>query len=112
MKIFDLEDLTRGIYLVAEHLGTVVGHAFLEPLSRAATSPVVRLTIAVHEGLRGQGLPADTQVLIVTQSRPAMLGAGRDRRSASRSRASSSSRRLLAERSLCCYFASEQGGVA
>lgn len=55
-KILDLADLTRGIYVVAEHLGVLVGHAFLEPLTLAATSHVVRLTIAVHEGHQGQGV--------------------------------------------------------
>ncbi|HTB79096.1 MAG TPA: N-acetyltransferase [Polyangiaceae bacterium] len=53
-KILDLDG--RGIYLVAEHADTVVGHAFLEPLSLAATSHVVRLTIAVHEGHQHQGV--------------------------------------------------------
>jgi ribosomal protein S18 acetylase RimI-like enzyme len=57
-KILDLDDRGRGIYLVAEHAGTVVGHAFLEPLpfSLAATSHVVRLLIAVHEGHQRQGV--------------------------------------------------------
>jgi ribosomal protein S18 acetylase RimI-like enzyme len=55
-KILDLEGRSRGIYLVAERRGTVVGHAFLEPLSLAATSHVVRLTIAVHEGHQSQGV--------------------------------------------------------
>src|SRR5579872_4226425 len=55
-KILDLEDRSRGIYLVAERAGTVVGHALLEPLSLAATSHVVRLTIAVHEGHQRQGV--------------------------------------------------------
>jgi len=55
-KILDLDDRGRGIYLVAERAGTVVGHALLEPLSLAATSHVVRLTIAVHEGHQRQGV--------------------------------------------------------
>jgi len=54
--ILDLNDRGRGNYLVAEHAGTVVGHAFLESLSLAVTSHVVRLTIAVHEGHQGQGV--------------------------------------------------------
>jgi ribosomal protein S18 acetylase RimI-like enzyme len=52
--IVDLEG--RGMYLVAEHAGTIVGHAFLEPLPLAATAHVVRLTIAVHEGHQSQGV--------------------------------------------------------
>jgi putative acetyltransferase len=55
-KILDLEDRSRGIYLVAEHEDMMAGHAFLEPLSLAATSHVVRLTIAVHEGHQRQGV--------------------------------------------------------
>jgi ribosomal protein S18 acetylase RimI-like enzyme len=54
--ILDLHDHRRGMYLVAEHAGTVVGHAFLESLSLAVTSHVVRLTIAVHEGHQRQGV--------------------------------------------------------
>ena len=54
--ILDLEDRSSGIYLVAEREGTVVGHAFLERLSLAVTSHVVRLTIAVHEGHQSQGV--------------------------------------------------------
>src|SRR5262245_56120159 len=46
----------RGVLLVAESAGTLVGHAFLEPLSLAATAHVVRLTIAVHEGHRRRGI--------------------------------------------------------
>jgi ribosomal protein S18 acetylase RimI-like enzyme len=55
-KILDLDLDDRGIYLVAERAGTVVGHAFLEPLSLAATSHVVRLMLAVHEGHQRQGV--------------------------------------------------------
>jgi ribosomal protein S18 acetylase RimI-like enzyme len=55
-KILDLADRGRGICLVAEHAGTVVGHASLERLPLAAMSHVVRLTIAVHEGHQRQGV--------------------------------------------------------
>jgi ribosomal protein S18 acetylase RimI-like enzyme len=54
--IVDLNECGRGTYLVAEHAGTVVGHASLEALSLAATSHVVRLAIAVHEGHQGRGV--------------------------------------------------------
>ena len=54
--ILDLNDRGRGNYLVAEHAGAVVGHAFLESLSLAATSHVVRLMIAVHEGNQRRGV--------------------------------------------------------
>lgn len=54
--VVNLEDSSRGIYLVAEHAGSIVGHAFLEPLPLAVTSHVVRLTIAVHEGHQRRGV--------------------------------------------------------
>jgi ribosomal protein S18 acetylase RimI-like enzyme len=55
-KIVDL-DGGRGVFLVAERAGAVVGHAFLEPLSTlAVTSHVLRLMIAVHEGHQRQGV--------------------------------------------------------
>ncbi|AKU91523.1 GNAT family N-acetyltransferase [Vulgatibacter incomptus] len=54
--IVDLNERGRGTYLVAECGGVVVGHAFLEPLPLAATSHVVRLTIAVHEGHQRRGV--------------------------------------------------------
>lgn len=46
----------RGIFLVAERDGEIVGHALLEPLALAVTAHVFRLTIAVHEGHQGQGV--------------------------------------------------------
>jgi putative acetyltransferase len=59
-KIRDLDDGDRGIYLVAELAGAIVGHAFLESLSLVnglvATAHVVRLSIAVHEGHQRQGV--------------------------------------------------------
>jgi putative acetyltransferase len=54
--IVDLGGRDDGIYLVAEHAGAVIGHAFLEPLALAATAHVVRLTLAVHEGHQRQGV--------------------------------------------------------
>ena len=45
-----------GIYLVAESEGTIVGHAFLEPLHLKAISHVANLTIAVHQGWQGKGI--------------------------------------------------------
>lgn len=55
-KVVELLDRTRGIYLVAEQAGKVVGHAFLQRLSLAATAHVVGLTIAVHEGHQPRGV--------------------------------------------------------
>lgn len=55
-KILELEDGTRGIYLVAEREGGIVGHALLEALLLAVTAHVVKLTIAVHEGHQGRGV--------------------------------------------------------
>ena len=70
--ILDLNDRGRGHYLVAEYAGAVVGHAFLESLSLAATSHVVRLTIAVHEGhqRRGVGRALMNELLRWARSNP------------------------------------------
>jgi len=54
--IVDFDERRLGVYLVAEGPGGVVGHAYLEPLSLAVTSHVVRLLIAVHAGHQGQGV--------------------------------------------------------
>jgi ribosomal protein S18 acetylase RimI-like enzyme len=71
-KILDLHDRGRGIYLVADRAGTLVGHALLESLSLAATSHVVRLTIAVHEGhqRRGVGTALMAELLRWARSSP------------------------------------------
>jgi GNAT superfamily N-acetyltransferase len=73
--VLDLNDRGRGSYLVAEHAGAVVGHAFLESLSLAATSHVVRLTIAVHEGhqRRGVGRALMNELLRWARSNPRVL---------------------------------------
>jgi ribosomal protein S18 acetylase RimI-like enzyme len=55
-KTLEFGDAERGVFLVAERAGALLGHAFLEPLPLAVTWHVVRLTIAVHEGHQGQGL--------------------------------------------------------
>jgi ribosomal protein S18 acetylase RimI-like enzyme len=70
--IVDLNDRGRGNYLVAEHADAIVGHAFLEPLSLAATAHVVRLTIAVHEGhqRRGVGKALMNELLVWARSNP------------------------------------------
>jgi putative acetyltransferase len=54
--IADLNDRGRGLYLVAERAGALVGHALLEPLPLAVTAHVVRVTLAVHEGHQRQGI--------------------------------------------------------
>lgn len=46
----------KGVYLVAEHEGNLVGHAFLEPFSLKALSHVADLNIAVHLGWQGKGI--------------------------------------------------------
>lgn len=72
--ILDLNDRGRGNYLVAEHAGAVVGHAFLESLSLAATSHVVRLMIVVHEGnqRRGVGRALMDELLRWARSNPSV----------------------------------------
>lgn len=54
--IVGLNENRRGLFVVAERGGELVGHAFLEPLPLAVTAHVVRLTIAVHEGHQRQGI--------------------------------------------------------
>jgi RimJ/RimL family protein N-acetyltransferase len=55
-KISFLSGHDSGLYVVIESDGKIVGHAFLEPHQLAATSHVVSLTIAIHEGHQGRGL--------------------------------------------------------
>jgi ribosomal protein S18 acetylase RimI-like enzyme len=71
-KIVEFGDRARGIFLVAEHAGAVVGHAFFEPLTLAVTAHVVRLTIAVHEGhqRRGVGKALMNELLLWARSNP------------------------------------------
>lgn len=47
---------TSSAYLVIEEDGEIVGHAIAEPHKLHATSHVVFLTIAIHEGHQGKGL--------------------------------------------------------
>lgn len=51
-----LDGGTRGIFLVADEGGVLVGHGMLEALSLATTAHVVRLTLAVHEGHARRGI--------------------------------------------------------
>ena len=55
-SIAALNERGRGMFLVAEDAGTIVGHAHLEALALAVTAHVVRLTIAVQEGHQGRGV--------------------------------------------------------
>jgi ribosomal protein S18 acetylase RimI-like enzyme len=55
-RIVRLDGSESGKFIVIEADGEIVGHALLEPLKLAATSHVVDLTIAVHEGFQGMGL--------------------------------------------------------
>ena len=54
--IIALDDRGRGNYLVAEHAGTVVGHAFLESLSLAATSALF-IFVIVAAALKARHRP-------------------------------------------------------
>jgi RimJ/RimL family protein N-acetyltransferase len=45
-----------GRYIVAEKIGQIVAHAFLEPMPLEAISHVFRLTIVVHPGHLSQGI--------------------------------------------------------
>jgi ribosomal protein S18 acetylase RimI-like enzyme len=53
-KIAELSQIGR--YIVAEQVGRVVGHAFLDPMPLEAVSHVFRLTIVVHPGYQSQGI--------------------------------------------------------
>lgn len=53
-KIDHLE--THGRYVVAEEVGAVVGHAFLDPFDMIANSHAFRLTIVVHPAHVGRGI--------------------------------------------------------
>ena len=69
--IVDLEDGSRGVYLVAEHEGTIVGHAFLERLLLAATalglgSALTTITTLFADDMRQLlGLPEHLQPIAV-----------------------------------------------
>jgi RimJ/RimL family protein N-acetyltransferase len=53
-KIAKLE--SQGRYIVAEHDGAVIGHAFLDPMPMRANAHVHLLTIVVHPGHVGRGI--------------------------------------------------------
>lgn len=53
-----LSESERGIYLVAECEGNIVGHAFLEPLHLKYICHVAQLTIGVHQGWQEKGIGA------------------------------------------------------
>jgi len=46
----------KGIYLVAERDGKIVGHAFLEPLHLKSICHVAQLSIGVHHGWQEKGI--------------------------------------------------------
>ncbi|MBA3602370.1 MAG: hypothetical protein H0W50_01715 [Parachlamydiaceae bacterium] len=48
--ITTLGQSAKGIYLVAERDGKIVGHAFLEPLHLKSICHVAQLSIGVHHG--------------------------------------------------------------
>src|ERR1700722_9438275 len=51
-----LSDSGKGIYLIAEREGKIVGHAFLEPLDLQSICHVAILTIGVHHGWQEKGI--------------------------------------------------------
>lgn len=57
----------EGLYLVAERERALVGHARAEPMALAAIRHVLRLSIVVHDGHRGQGV--GTQLVRALQAR-------------------------------------------
>jgi RimJ/RimL family protein N-acetyltransferase len=55
-KIVHLSDHPRGVYLVAEMDGEIVGHAILDPLKLQAIQHVAHITTTVHLGHQGHGV--------------------------------------------------------
>lgn len=45
----------RGLFIVLEHGGGLLGHLLLEPMELQSTRHVVRLTIVIHPGQTGKG---------------------------------------------------------
>ena len=68
-RIAALNASERGLFVVAESDGVVVGHALLDPLKLAVTSHVVSLTIAVHEGAQGRGVGRRLMTYLVDWAR-------------------------------------------
>lgn len=54
--ITTLSQTGKGVYLVAEQDGVIVGHAFLEPLQLKSICHVAQLTIGVHKGWQERGI--------------------------------------------------------
>ncbi len=55
-KIRAMAEDPRGLYLVAERDGAIVGHLLLDPLPLAQNSHVVSLNIVVHPGATDRGI--------------------------------------------------------
>ena len=55
-KIGDLSDHPRGVYLVAELEGSIIGHAMLDPLELEAIQHVAQIVTTVHPGHQGHGI--------------------------------------------------------
>ena len=68
-KILALSQSETGLFVVAEHRGTLVGHAILDPLKLAVTAHVVVLTIAIHEGYQGRGFGRQLMTHLVAWAR-------------------------------------------
>lgn len=54
--IQSLGESEKGLYLVAEQDGKIIGHAFLEPLHLRSICHVAELTICVHQGWQEKGI--------------------------------------------------------
>jgi len=54
--ITTLGESEKGVYLVAEREGKIIGHAFLEPLHLKSICHVAQLSIGVHHGWQEKGV--------------------------------------------------------
>ena len=65
-KIEELNLNDHGLYVVAETLTSVVGHALLEPMRLKALQHIVRLTIVVHKGYEEKGIGSQLMDYLIT----------------------------------------------
>ena len=63
----------RGIYLVAEREGDVVGYAFLQPLHLQAICHVAQLHIGVRKGFQGKGIGTELMEALIAWAKQSAI---------------------------------------